>query len=56
MKAWEYTLNKTRNAVPQVLSEEDQTWVLINEAEKAADSLLRVQWSGNVPGPAAPEA
>ena len=56
MKAWEYILNKTRNAVPQVLSEEEQTWVLINEAEKSADALLEAQWTSNVPGSAAPES
>jgi ADP-ribosylglycohydrolase len=56
MKAWEYTMNLTRNAVPQVLSGEEQTWVLINETEKAADALLRAQWSSNVPGSAAPES
>ncbi|MDR1900432.1 MAG: ADP-ribosylglycohydrolase family protein [Treponema sp.] len=56
MKAWEYTCQKTRGAVPVVLSEEDQTWTMLNEIEKAADGLLVAQWSSNVPGSAAPES
>ena len=56
MKAWEYILNKTRNAIPQILSEDEQTWVSINEAEKSADALLEAQWASNVPGSAAPES
>ena len=55
MKAWEYTYNKTRDAVPQILSEGEQTWILLNEVEKASDALLMAQWSSNVPGSAAPE-
>ena len=56
MKAWEYILNKTRNAIPQILSEDEQTWVSINKAEKSADALLEAQWASNVPGSAAPES
>jgi ADP-ribosylglycohydrolase len=56
MKAWEYTLNKTRNAVPKILSSDEQTWVMMNEIEKAADALLAAQWSSKVPGSAAPES
>ncbi|MCL2126628.1 MAG: ADP-ribosylglycohydrolase family protein [Treponema sp.] len=56
MKAWEYTWQKTRNAEPQVLSEEEQTWIMLQEVEKGIDSLLRAQWSSNVPGSAAPES
>jgi ADP-ribosylglycohydrolase len=56
MKAWEYTLDITRNAVPKILSSDEQTWAMMNEIEKAADTLLCVQWSSNVPGSAAPES
>ena len=56
MKAWEYTYQKTKNAVPQVLSEEEQTWTMLQEVEKGNDALLRAQWSSNVPGSAAPES
>ena len=45
-----------KNAVPQVLSEEEQTWIMLNDVEKSIDSLLRAQWSSNVPGSAAPES
>jgi ADP-ribosylglycohydrolase len=56
MKAWEYTFQKTRNAVPVVLAEEDQTWTMLNGVEKAADGLLSALWASNVPGSAAPES
>ncbi|MDR2053922.1 MAG: ADP-ribosylglycohydrolase family protein [Treponema sp.] len=56
MKAWEYTYRKTQNAIPVILSEEDQTWLQLQEIEKSADTLLRAQWSSSVPGSAAPES
>jgi ADP-ribosylglycohydrolase len=56
MKAWEHTFNKTANAIPRILSGDEQTWVMINDTEKAADALLSAMWSSNVPGSAAPES
>jgi len=56
MKAWEYTFSKTVNAIPRILSGDEQTWVMMNDIEKAADALLCAMWSSNVPGSAAPES
>jgi ADP-ribosylglycohydrolase len=56
MKAWEFTFNKTRDAIPQILSSDEQTWTMMNEIERAADGLLCALWSSNVPGSAAPES
>ena len=56
MKAWEYTYNKTKSAIPRILSDEEQTWVMMNDIERAADGLLGAMWSSNVPGSAAPES
>jgi ADP-ribosylglycohydrolase len=56
VKAWEYIYNKTAGAVPRILSGEEQTWVMMNEIEKASDALLGAQWASNVPGSAAPES
>ena len=33
MKAWEYIYDLTKNAVPVVLSEDEQTWEASNAAE-----------------------
>jgi ADP-ribosylglycohydrolase len=56
MKAWEYTRDLTQNAVPVILSEEEQTWTMLNEIEKSTDALLVARWSSRVPGSAAPES
>jgi ADP-ribosylglycohydrolase len=56
MKAWEFTHNLTVEAVPRILSEEEQTWKMLTETEKSADALLRAMWSSGVPGSAAPES
>ena len=56
MKAWEYIYDLTKNAVPVVLSEDEQTWEASNAAEKQVDNLLRVQWASHVPGSHAPES
>ncbi|MDR1893316.1 MAG: ADP-ribosylglycohydrolase family protein [Spirochaetales bacterium] len=56
MKAWEYTRDKTFSAPVVILPEEQQTWTLIAEGEKASDALLLAQWSSRVPGSAAPES
>ena len=42
--------------MPRLLSEEEQTWIMLQEVEKSIDALLRAQWSSNVPGSAAPES
>lgn len=56
MKAWEYIYDLTKNAVPVVLSEEDQTWEASNAAEKQVDDQLRMYWASHVPGSHAPES
>jgi len=56
MKAWEYIFNKTANAVPRILSGDEQTWSMMNDMENSADALLKAMWSSNVPGSAAPES
>lgn len=56
MKAWEYIYDLTKNAVPVVLSEDEQTWEASNAAEKQVDNMLRVYWASHVPGSHAPES
>jgi ADP-ribosylglycohydrolase len=56
MKAWEWTHNLTRDAVPQTLAAEEQTWAMLNDVQKAGDALLAAQWSSKVPGSSAPES
>ncbi len=56
MKAWEYTTALTKNAVPIVRTEEEQTWTAANESEKAIDNLTSLMWTSQVPGSAAPES
>ena len=56
MKAWEYIYDLTKNAVPVVLSEDEQTWEASNAAEKQVDNMLRAYWASHVPGSHAPES
>lgn len=56
MKAWKYTHDLTVNAVPVLLTEEEQTWTLADDTEKSMDFLLKLKWSSNVPGSFAPES
>lgn len=56
MKAWEYIYDLTKNAVPVVLSEDEQTWAASNAAEKQADDQLRMYWASHTPCSHAPES
>ncbi|MDC7124376.1 MAG: ADP-ribosylglycohydrolase family protein [Spirochaetales bacterium] len=56
MKAWQYISKLTEEAIPVVLSEEEQTWDAADEIERQTDALLKLQWSSNVPGSGAPES
>jgi len=56
MKAWKYTHELTQEAIPVLLSEEEQTWTSADESEKSIDFLLKLKWSSNVPGSFAPES
>lgn len=56
MKAWEYICDLTKNAVPVVLSEDEQTWAASNAAEKQADDQLRMYWASHTPCSHAPKS
>jgi len=56
MKAWEYIYDLTKNAVPTVLSDEQQTWESMNAVEKQTDDQLCMYWASHVPGSNAPES
>lgn len=55
-KAWEQARIITDNAVPKLLSEEEQTWEASIEVGEAEDFHLRLLWHSNVPGSYAPES
>lgn len=55
-KAWEQARIITDQAVPKLLSEEEQTWEASIEVGEAEDTLLKLLWSSNVPGSFAPES
>jgi len=56
MKAWKYTFDTTANAIPRVISDDEQTWGMMNDTEKTADACISALWSSSVPGSAAPES
>ena len=56
MKAWELVRQMTDNAVPKLLSEEEQTWEALFEVEAAEDFHMKLLWQSNVPGSYAPES
>lgn len=56
MKAWERERQITDNAVPKLLSEEEQTWEAQFEVGAAEDFHLKLLWRSNVPGSNAPES
>ena len=55
MKAWEYERELTDNAVPVILSEEEQTWDSMEDISFSEDTKVKLLWSSNVPGSGAPE-
>ncbi|BBI36425.1 ADP-ribosylglycohydrolase family protein [Cohnella abietis] len=55
MRAWEKAYHIMQNAVPVVLDEEEQTWLVMNQVEKFHDMTLKIFWHSNVPGSGAPE-
>ena len=56
MKAWKYTRKLTDEAIPVLLTEEEQTWTESNKIEEANDFLLSLEWDSCVPGSGAPES
>ncbi|MEG2338217.1 MAG: ADP-ribosylglycohydrolase family protein [Clostridium sp.] len=55
MKAWEYERELTDNAVPVILSEEEQTWEEMLGESFHEDEKVKLLWGSNVPGSGAPE-
>lgn len=56
MKAWEIERKKMDEAIPKILSDEEQTWDYANVLEKNTDDYLKLMWSSHVPGSYAPES
>lgn len=56
MKAWELERQITDNAIPKLLSEEEQTWEAQFEVGAAEDFHMKLLWESNVPGSYAPES
>lgn len=56
MKAWERERKITDQAMPKVLTEEEQTWDLAFVLEENEDRHTKVLWKSNVPGSFAPES
>ncbi len=56
MKAWERERIITDQALPKILSPEEQTWDLAFLLEENEDMHTKVLWKSNVPGSYAPES
>jgi len=56
MKAWKLERQITDNAVPKLLSEEEQTWEAQFEVGASEDFHMKLLWESNVPGSYAPES
>ncbi|MFZ5827377.1 MAG: ADP-ribosylglycohydrolase family protein [Bacillota bacterium] len=54
-KAWERELEIRQAAIPRILTEEDQTWDLIDGLRQSQDAQLKLLWYSEVPGSGAPE-
>lgn len=54
-KAWKAEKLMMEQAVPVILSDEEQGWLATKEFEKLEDISLKLKWSSNVPGSGAPE-
>lgn len=54
-KAWEIELEIRQTAKPVVLSQEEQTWDVINGLRQQADQQVQLFWDSRVPGSGAPE-
>ncbi len=55
MKARQMEINLMKNAIPRLLSEEEQTWNTIKQVEEMEDQRLKMWWYSEVPGSGAPE-
>lgn len=54
-RAYEYDQELIRNAVPVILSEEEQTWESAFAVDDANWNAVKLLWGSNVPGSGAPE-
>lgn len=54
-KAWMAEKALMDNAIPVILTDEEQGWLGTKEFEKLDDIALKMKWSSNVPGSGAPE-
>ncbi len=56
MKAWQIERQKMDEAIPKILTEEEQTWNFAEVLEQHADAMTKLYWSSHVPGSYAPES
>ena len=56
MKAWQIERKKMDEAVPKILTEEEQTWDFANVLEAQSDAMVKLYWDSHVPGSYAPES
>jgi len=56
MKAWEKERKTMDEAIPRILTEEEQTWDFAQTLEESGDTLMKLLWSSHVPGSYAPES
>lgn len=55
MKSWKYELQLRKNAIPKILTEEEQTWDSYKKILKDEDDKINLLWNSHVPGSYAPE-
>jgi len=55
-KAWEIEYDKFVNAIPKILTKEEQTWNDAIDFEKMQDIVTIMKWDSHVPGSFAPES
>lgn len=55
-QAWKIARMKTDNAVPRLLTQDEQTWEDNIDVGEAEDAHLRLLWNSHVPGSFAPES
>lgn len=55
MKAWQMEKELMEQAIPKLLTEEEQGWSAIEPLEKAEDARMKLWWYSEVPGSGAPE-
>lgn len=55
-QAWKIARMKTDNAVPRLLTQDEQTWEDSIDVGEAEDAHLRLLWNSHVPGSFAPES